>query len=83
MKYIKKPIEIEAIQFTGNNFDEIKSFTNNLAYRICSPFKNYCCIPTLEGDHMAKEGDYIIKGIEGEFYPCDEEIFKKTYDKIS
>ena len=40
-------------------------------------------IPTLEGEHWAKDGDYIIKGIQDEFYPCKPDIFEKTYEEVS
>ncbi len=67
MKFRKKPVEIEAIQFTRLNWEEVKEFTNNTAFSLviekriggeCS-----CIIPTLEGQHIANEGDWIIKGI--------------------
>lgn len=86
MKYRKKPVVIEAIQFTQNNFTEVKAFTNGIAHsfgirnsrdRIAT-----CIIPTLEGDHIAIEGDYIIKGVKGEFYPCKSDIFEQTYEMV-
>jgi hypothetical protein len=86
MKYRKKPIEIEAIQFTRINWDEIKEFTNNTAHTISIEKringKCTCIIPTLEGQHIANEDDYIIKGIKGEFYPCKPDVFELTYEKI-
>ena len=44
--------------------------------------KNYIKIHTLEGEYTASPGDIIIKGVEGEFYPCKQNIFKKTYDEV-
>ncbi len=86
MKYRKKPVVIEAVRFTENNFPEIKDFTNGLAHsfgiRDSRTMIATCIIPTLEGDHIATEGDYIIKGIEGEFYPCKPDIFEKTYEMV-
>lgn len=86
MKYRKKPVVVEAIQFTQNNFPQIKEFTNGLAYNFCiMDSRNMiatCIIPTLEGDHTATEGDYIIKGIKGEFYPCKPDIFEQTYEMV-
>lgn len=83
--YIKKPVVIEAIQFTRNNIDEIKEFTNNAAYDFRTERrpegKMYCTIKTLEGYITATEGDYIIKGIAGEIYPCKPDIFKRTYEE--
>ncbi len=80
-KYIKKPIPITAIQWTGYNKREIIEFTNHRC-RFCNG-KVSIIIPTLEGDMGATDGDYIIRGVDGEFYPCRQEIFLKTYEKIS
>lgn len=84
MKYKKKPVVIEAIQFTRDNWNEIVAFTGGAAVNITierrPDGKCTCIIPTLEGDHIASEYDYIIKGVNGEFYPCKPEIFRKTYE---
>lgn len=84
MKYRKKPVEIEAVQFTRDNWSEIVSFTNGTAKDLTIERrpngKCTCIIPTLEGDHTATENDYIIKGVNGEFYPCKPDIFSKTYE---
>ena len=84
MKYRKKPVAIEAIQFTGNNFFEIHEFTNGNAHDCYMQPAGHttCIINTLEGKHIATEGDYIIKGIKGEFYPCKPDIFAKTYELV-
>lgn len=86
MKYRKKPVEIEAVQFTRDNWAEIVSFTNGAARDITIERrpngKCTCIIPTLEGDHIANENDYIIKGVNGEFYPCKPDIFSKTYEAV-
>lgn len=88
MKYRKKAVVIEAIQWTGNT-TEIKEFCgNNCSYNVDdSAWKAGKGIPheelvihTLEGDMKASRNDYIIKGINGEFYPCKPGIFKKTYE---
>lgn len=83
-KYRKKTVVIEAVQFTKNNFQEIKDFTNSQAhtFAIIEGVNSWCTciIPTLEGQHIATEGDFIIKGIEEEFYPCKPDIFHKTYE---
>lgn len=85
MKYRKKPVEIEAVQFTRDNWAEIVSFTNGTAKDLTIERrpngKCTCIIPTLEGDHTATENDYIIKGVNGEFYPCKPDIFAKTYEE--
>lgn len=84
--YRKKPVIIEAIQFTRNNFQEIRDFTDYKADTLTIERRidgiATCIIPTLEGQHIATEGDYIIKGVEGEFYPCKPDIFEKTYEKV-
>ena len=79
-KYIKKPIPINAIQWTGYNKAEIIEFTQNRC-RFTNN-KISIIIPTLEGDMGAMDGDYIIRGVDGEFYPCRRDIFEKTYEKI-
>lgn len=79
-KYRKKPVVIEAIQFNGNNFDEICRFAG-LAVRIVGREQNLN-INTLEGIMKASPGDYIIKGVKGEFYPCKPDIFEATYEKV-
>jgi len=90
-RYKKKPIVIEALKWTGNNTSEMEAFCPT-AELIGSRLKENewgigvtattLCIPTLEGDHMASEGDYIIKGVKGEFYPCKEDIFFMTYEEV-
>lgn len=83
-KYRKKPVVIEAIRLTRQNTEQIIRFTNDAAYGFCterSPNgKHYCYIDTLEGRMRADEGDYIIKGVAGEFYPCKPAIFEQTYE---
>lgn len=85
-KYVKKPVEIEAILFTENNVAEVMKFMNQSSYDI-SVYKgtntiSKIVIPTLEGNLEAKIGDYIIKGIKGEFYPCRKDIFDATYEEV-
>ena len=91
MKYRKKPVIIEAIQWTGNNISEIKSFCNehvrielhDAAWKAGAfPVVASLYIDTLEGVHQASVGDYIIKGIKGEFYPCKPDIFHQTYEEV-
>lgn len=78
MKYRKKPVIIEAIQWNGENKSEILSFANKSAYITAGGLT----INTLEGNMKASVGDYIIKGVNGEFYPCKPDIFEKTYEKV-
>jgi hypothetical protein len=77
MKYRKKPVEIDAIQWTGDNNIEIFKFCN-MSYINDQELR----IQTLEGSMIASVGDYIIKGVKGEFYPCKLDIFEMTYEKI-
>lgn len=91
MKYRKKPVVIEAVQWTGSNLEEVKLFVgNDLQYDIMDaawqvgkgiPYVNMK-IHTLEGDHECTKGDFIIKGVNGEFYPCKPDIFDKTYEAV-
>jgi hypothetical protein len=85
-QYRKKPVVIEAVQFTRLNWEEIQSFTNNTAHTLqierringtCT-----CIIPTLEGQHIASENDWIIKGVKDEFYPCKPDIFTQTHEPV-
>lgn len=76
-KFRKKPVVIEAIEWTGENIDEIARFMN---WRNFSHDENGLRIHTLEGTHQAILTDRIIKGVKGEFYPCKADIFAATYD---
>jgi len=80
-KYRKKPVVIEATQvvFGKTEVQEIIDFVgvNNLKDAQTNEPK----IITLEGDMAISDGDYIIKGVAGEFYPCKPEIFEATYEK--
>lgn len=79
MKYRKKPAVVEAIQFDGDNFYEVEQFAKGKTfYDILERFY----ISTLEGEMLVSEGDYVIKGVEGEFYPCKPDIFHKTYEEV-
>lgn len=79
IKAVKKPVEIEALEFNGYNFQECKEFIgeNNIDNTL-----KYPNIKTLEGVMRVSEGDYIIKGVKGEFYPCKPDVFALTYDII-
>ena len=82
--YIKKQVEIQAVQFTGENIEEIESFVGKkLPTMMGSNVDTQLVIPTLEGDMKVTKGDYIIKGIKGEFYPCKPDIFNDSYDEVS
>ena len=90
-KFRKKPVVIEAVQWDGLNLEEVKNFVSDNAYyatndaawkaNVFRPITNIT-IHTLEGDMKVSENDYIIKGVDGEFYPCKPDIFEKTYEKV-
>ena len=87
-KYKKKPIVIEAIQLRQDTIQECYDFIDTKVGnfpetgRGIDPADGQFKITTLEGVMIAEVGDYIIKGINGEFYPCKPDIFEKTYEKI-
>lgn len=85
-KYRKKPVVIEAIEFKGfENIEEVQKFMKgNIKLNFPSDNENdvYLLIDTLEGTMIAKIGDYIIKGVNGEYYPCEADIFHKTYEEV-
>ena len=85
-KYRKKPVVIEAIQLTNESIIEIiKWATDYISIKIDTDENDNIIgmiIPTLEGAMKASMNDYIIKGIQGEFYPCKPAIFEQTYELI-
>lgn len=78
-KYKKRPIAIEAIQFTGYNYQEIQEFAGEQCKLDKVNAQFY--IHTLEGDMLISPTDYVIKGVKGEFYPCRADIFLETYEE--
>ena len=87
MKFRKKPVVIEAIQFTGSttNYQDIEDWSKGAVYirGIKLPDADREMeINTLEGTMRAIVGDWIIKGIKGEFYPCKHDIFEATYEAV-
>ena len=88
-KATKKPVEIEYCLWAGNNLLEVTRFTGQKASATMYKWNEYedlvqkkgLKIGTLEGQIDASIGDYIIKGVKGEFYPCKPDIFKLTYDE--
>jgi len=84
MRYRKKPVVIEAVQYDGNfrcldifSIDDVGKFIIGT-----DDAGNPCLkIPTLEGIMIASKGDYIIRGVKGEYYPCKPDVFEMTYDR--
>ena len=86
IKYKKKPVIIEALQFKSNmSVKDLNDLIDFIGMRNIVDIGRdnlYLTIRTLEGNMTASSGDYIIKGIQGELYPCKPDIFEKTYDKV-
>lgn len=97
MKYRKKPVVIEAVQLTWPNWNEVCEFITNDFFGggvyldeggkalpdNATSDRLGLKIKTLEGEMLAAENDWIIKGVNGEFYPCKPDIFEKTYEPVS
>ena len=86
-KFRKIPVVIEAIQWNGRTLKDAMDFEKLHQLPKWSiggmNGKTGLIIHTLEGDHLAEQGDWIIKGIQGEFYPCKPDIFDKTYEPVT
>jgi len=92
-KYRKKPVVIEALKWTGENQRGMYNFlggdenkpmevSNDNFYINHGLVRGGLIIKTLEGEHVANIGDYIIKGVKGEYYPCKPDIFEQTYEAV-
>lgn len=82
-KFRKKPVIIEAIQLTKENVVDVLTFCNHTGNIVASSEDEMgLSILTLEGTMTANTGDYIIRGVKGEFYPCKPDIFEQTYEEI-
>ena len=79
-KYRKKPVVIDAVQFDGTD-ESVEWLLPQLKSGAIGRNSRQLFIKTLEGVMEASIGDYIIKGIKGEFYPCKPDIFHMTYEK--
>jgi hypothetical protein len=92
-KFRKKPVVVEAIQWTGSNLEEIRNFVGGDLIEDWMEFFDIkrelkkmlvsIAIDTLEGTMRVDYGDYIIKGVKGEFYPCKSDIFLATYEEVA
>ena len=93
-QYRKKPVVIDAFQWDGTIYqaDQLMQWmkqSNTVATYCASEEKSlggyeppYLIIPTLEGQHIASVGDFIIRGVKGEFYPCKPDIFEMSYERV-
>lgn len=82
MRARKKPVEVEVMQLLDSNADLVANWCGGLLYNRSDNFEPSIQIMTLEGVMIARQRDYIIKGVHGEFYPCHPAIFEKTYEVI-
>lgn len=92
MKFRKKPVVIDAEQFTNNSESDnaqmnrlvnwVNQGVNESGKRHAWHNGTFIYIETLEGTHRADPGDWIIRGVKGEFYPCKPDIFEATYEKV-
>jgi len=88
--YRKRPVVIEAMQFTGDNYAEVAHWavmqggTVTVESAACHgdgpPY--WLVIETLEGRMICGRGDWMIRGVQGEFYPCKPDIFEATYEPV-
>ena len=83
MRIRKKPVEVEGEQIDEYNLHYLSTWCGGILKQREYNFSPYIMIPTLEGSMRAEIGDWIIKGVNGEFYPCKDNIFKKTYDILT
>lgn len=83
-KYRKKPVIIDAFQYFYSHSFEAPDWYNK-AVKDGTVFQaedGHYCIKTLEGNHYISDNDYVIRGVNGELYPCKPDIFEKTYEKV-
>ena len=83
--YIKKPIPVQAVQWTGWNLQECKDFAGqhlDVQYPTLDDSVIILVLDTYEGNMVVSMGDFIIRGVEGEFYPCKPGVFAKTYIEV-
>ena len=87
-KYKKKPVVIDAWQFTKENYKKGVPHWIKRSNRKVDLWSQYGGdviggeIKTLEGNYTVSENDYIIKGVKGEIYPCKPDVFEMTYEKV-
>lgn len=86
-RYRKKPVEITAMRFDGDNADVIVQWIDREDGRhtpaAWDPASGVLSIGTLEGNMRVSVGDYVIRGVQGEYYPCKPRIFRATYEAVS
>jgi hypothetical protein len=81
-KFRKKPVVIEAVHYDGSPaaYEAVCTFAPGVHFEPAGDSR--FIVPTLEGQHIASPGDWIIRGVKGELYPCKPDIFEATYDRV-
>lgn len=90
LRFRKRPVEIQAIRWTGDNIEQVLVFmapdqpvyVNDLSHMNFTNADDLVGIETLEGLMVADKGDWIIRGVKGELYPCKPDIFETTYEAV-
>jgi len=81
--YRKKPVVVEVMRLTDETMWKVRDWIGDRVKEWCwDEVEKYIYIKTLEGNMLAREGDWIIKGVKGEFYPCQPDIFEMTYEHL-
>lgn len=80
--YRKRPVEIRAIQWDGNNWMEVVNEFGPSPDYVYDPDSHSVMINTLEGQMRCRQGDWLIRGVRGEYYPCKPDIFESTYEEV-
>jgi len=85
-RFRKRPVIIEAVLWDGRNIQDVQELEAAEAKPLSGfryiPHAGTLDIPTLEGTMTAQPGDWIIKGVAGEMYPCKDDIFDQTYEPV-
>ena len=81
-KYRKKPVVIEAHRLNRDNFEDVADWAGVKEYWGLHAPSPALHIETLEGVMLAHLGDYVLRGVQGEFYPCKPDIFEATYEPV-
>ena len=81
-RFRKRPVEVEAVQLDKHNARTLAAWAGGDMVVWHGGDLAYIMIPTLEGKMRANRGDWIIQGVEGEFYPCKDSVFQETYERV-
>lgn len=86
MKFRKKPVVIDAIRWTGDNYDEINNWTDSRFQMITLPDQPEMTARIYDVLHetwvLLRDGDWVIRGVRGEYYPCANDVFESTYEPV-